>query len=397
MSTKIHPKFAVTRDVYDLSCERMAKIFKRFDTVVVWFSGGKDSTVCLHVALDAAAALGRLPLNVAHFDEEAIPVETVEYVERVRQTQPVDLKWLCVPIKHRNACSRTSPWWYPWAPEDRALWTREMPPNVIVEADVPTFQRLPHDKTAGMFYGPEYGNVASVMGIRTQESLNRYIAIAASKTGHEAFFAGDHYRHITRAYPIYDWAHEDVWHAPQRFGWDYNRAYDLMQKAGVAIHNQRCAPPFGEQPLERLWTYHVCWPELWDKMTTRVPGAATAGRYARTQLYGYGAPDDEPQKPAHMTWSEFVRMKLNELPEQDRIACARAIRKLLHHHGRKTNDGLPETERHPVTGLSWSQLAKLVVRPDLKGRKVLALISGGRSWVESQKKKRLADGGEPNV
>src|SRR5688500_9867170 len=117
----LHPKHHVTRDVYDLSCERVVKCFKRFDTVVVWFSGGKDSTVALHVTLDAAASLNK-HAEIAFFDEEAIPPQTVEYCERVRQLHPDRFHWLSVPIKHRNACSRSSPWWYPWAPEDESKW-----------------------------------------------------------------------------------------------------------------------------------------------------------------------------------------------------------------------------------------------------------------------------------
>jgi predicted phosphoadenosine phosphosulfate sulfurtransferase len=52
---------------------------------VVSFSGGKDSTAVLNTALVVAKELGRLPLDVVFFDEEAIHPPTIEYVERVRQ------------------------------------------------------------------------------------------------------------------------------------------------------------------------------------------------------------------------------------------------------------------------------------------------------------------------
>src|SRR5207245_8992814 len=111
----------------------------------------------------------------------------------------------------------------------------------------------------------------------------------AQNQRHEAHLSRHHqFPHITHADPIYDWTHDDVWLAPDRFGWDYNRAYDLMSKAGIPVSQQRCAPPFGEQPIRRLWSYKQCWPELWAKMVDRVPGAATAARYANTTLYGYG-------------------------------------------------------------------------------------------------------------
>jgi len=385
----LHKKHHVTRDVYDLSCERVTKCLKKFDTVVVWFSGGKDSTVALHVTMDAAKALNKTP-QIAFFDEEAIPPETVEYCERVRQIYPAQFHWLCVPIKHRNACSRSSPWWYPWGRESKDLWVREFPSVGVNEDGYPLFQRTAHEKMAGMFFPPNYGSVCSIMGIRTQESLNRFQAIASFKTGHDAFFAADHWKHVTRAYPIYDWAHEDVWFAPERFGWDYNRSYDLMQKAGVPIHNQRCAPPFGEQPLERLWTYHVCWPHLWDKMTARVPGAATAGRYSRTSLYGYGA-SDEQMKPAGLSWREFITKKINEYPVKDRAQCAKGIRRFLDDHAMKTKDPLPDSEPHPESGVCWMTIAKIVLKGDLKGRKTISLRAAARLWVEKNREAKAAN------
>ena len=383
---KIAPKHHLTRDVYDLACERVAKCFKKFDTPVVWFSGGKDSTAVLHVAMDVAVALNKPAPHVAFFDEEVIPPETVEYCDRVRRTQRVRFHWLCLPIKHRNACSSKSPWWYPYDPDCPELWARPIPEWAKVEADYPLFQREPHDKTTGMIFPPNYGTVVSIMGVRTQESLNRYQAIAYGKTGHDAFMAADHWRHVRRAYPIYDWAHDDVWYAPEKFGWDYNRAYDIMQKAGIPIHNQRCAPPYGEQPLERLWTYKSCWPELWDKMAYRVPGAATAGRYGNTAIYGHGGADTA-MKPPSLSWREFINRKIEEFPEKDRAKCAKGIQRLLDDHAMYTKDPLPDSEPHPASGLCWMAVAKLAIRGDIKGRKVIGLRAQARMIRE-----RHADG-----
>src|SRR5262245_54883780 len=74
-------KTAVDQSVLDLARERIDETFKLFDTVAVSFSGGKDSTVCLHLAHEAAQARNK-NLIVFHYDEEAIPYETEEYVRR---------------------------------------------------------------------------------------------------------------------------------------------------------------------------------------------------------------------------------------------------------------------------------------------------------------------------
>jgi predicted phosphoadenosine phosphosulfate sulfurtransferase len=126
-------------DVYTLALQRTRHILDTFDHVFVLFSGGKDSTATLQVALEAAHSDPRyarhLPLRTVFQDEEAIPAETEEYVRRIGQRPDVALEWYCVPVKHRNACSRKHPFWWPWAPEDAALWCRQLPAEAITGLD----------------------------------------------------------------------------------------------------------------------------------------------------------------------------------------------------------------------------------------------------------------------
>ena len=96
-------------NVYDAAIKRIHVLYDRFDKVVVAFSGGKDSTVCLNLALEVARERGKLPLDVYFFDEEAVHPETVEYVTRVASNPEIAFKWFCLPVQHRNACSRKEP------------------------------------------------------------------------------------------------------------------------------------------------------------------------------------------------------------------------------------------------------------------------------------------------
>lgn len=334
---------------YDLSIERIDYIFDAFDYVAVSFSGGKDSTVCLNLCLEVAKKKKRLPLHVYTFDEEAIPPQTVEYMERVSQNPDIEFKWYCVPIVHRNACSRKHPYWNPWDPEKKHLWVRDLPEGAIT--DFKGFRRTGLDKLGPQMFPPSLGTVAIVMGIRTQESLSRHVGVA-SKSGFGAFlspFEGS--KNITKAYPVYDWRSEDVWLAPNFYGWDYNEAYDVMQKLGVPLLLQRCAPPFGEQPIRDLGTFKTCWPELWSKMTTRVHGAATAARYAKTELYG-----TTPQSatlPPGLTWEKWTLDLLSKLAPKARAEAAKAIKTCIRIHRGRSDKPIPDAIPDKQSGYCW--------------------------------------------
>lgn len=64
---KVRSKKSNNKDVYQAALERIEYIYNNFDTVVVSFSGGKDSTAVLNVAYQVAEKLGKLPLNVIFF------------------------------------------------------------------------------------------------------------------------------------------------------------------------------------------------------------------------------------------------------------------------------------------------------------------------------------------
>lgn len=359
---KILKKKQIETNVYDAAIARINTLYDRFDKVVVSFSGGKDSTVCLNLCLQVARERGKLPLDVYFWDEEAIHPETIEYVQRVASSPDVRFKWLCIPVKHRNACSRKQPYWHPWNPAERDKWIRPMPDNAIRVMDGFTWgDQIP--ELAHKVYGPEHGTVADVRGIRADESLRRYRSVAARAVDNWINSPRDGYSYPVS--PIYDWTSLDVWVAPRLFGWDHNRAYDLMLKAGVPPSDQRVCPPYGEEPLSGLWIYAVCWPDMWHKMIARVHGAATAGRYAQTELYGYGKID----KPQGLTWREWTYSQLDLYPDEYKKIIAANLVTLIREHKKKSNRPIPEVEPDLLTGLSWKFLAMIVNRGDLKGRR----------------------------
>ena len=101
-------KQPLDQGVYTLALERIHHCYDLFDQVSVSFSGGKDSTAALMLTLQVAIERAKLPLDVVFWDEEAIPPETCEYVARAANMEGVSLRWYCLPVQHRNGCSRKS-------------------------------------------------------------------------------------------------------------------------------------------------------------------------------------------------------------------------------------------------------------------------------------------------
>ena len=132
---RLGKKRVIETNVYTLAKERIHRAYDRFDTIAVMFSGGKDSTACLNLVVEVARERGVTNVPVHHFDEEAIPYETEQYVRRSIEIPEVDMHWWCILVRHRNACSTKHPWWFPWAPEDRDKWVRPLPPEAITELE----------------------------------------------------------------------------------------------------------------------------------------------------------------------------------------------------------------------------------------------------------------------
>jgi predicted phosphoadenosine phosphosulfate sulfurtransferase len=164
--------------------------------------------------------------------------------------------------------------------------------------------------------------------------------------------------------PIYDWRTLDIWLGFKTFGWDYAKTYDLMDMAGMTPHQQRVCAPFGEEPLHALHIYAECWPDLWHKMIKRVPGAATAARYARTELYGRKL--EEP--PDGMTWKEYLHVLLDGYPEKERKTLKSQIAEVLRNHSSKTKRPVPNSDSDILSGVSWKWLCMMVSVGDSKGR-----------------------------
>ena len=158
---------------------------------------------------------------------------------------------------------------------------------------------------------------ACLVGIRTQESYNRWRTIYGGfkqQLYHNYQWSSKIANDVFNLYPIYDWKTTDIWTANGKFGWDYNRLYDLYYYAGVSLERQRVASPFIGEAIESLHLYKVIEPDTWGRMIGRVNGVNFSAIYGGTHAMGYGS----VKLPEGHTWKSFMEFLLSTLPEETR-------------------------------------------------------------------------------
>ncbi len=223
-------------DVFSAAQARVRHVFETYNKVVVSYSGGKDSTCVLELAVEAARELGKLPVDVLFFDEEVLLPETEDMVMRVRERPEVKLTWATGQVDYWDASSNEQPHWTTWDPAKREVWVREPPPFVVDMG--PMKYPAPGDAIARL-WGPEHGKVAELLGLRCYESRPRMYGLISSGS----YISKGPAPHLDMARPIYDWRDRDVWLAIHRFGWDVNAAYARMYRLRPNPKELRIAVP----------------------------------------------------------------------------------------------------------------------------------------------------------
>lgn len=122
------------KNVLEAAQDRVRYAFDNFEKVYVSFSGGKDSSVTLHLAMEEARKRNRV-IGVLLIDLEAQYSLTIAHAEQMFRiyAEHIDLHWVCLPMLLRNAVSNYEPRWCCWDEEKKEMWVRQKPeyPGVV--------------------------------------------------------------------------------------------------------------------------------------------------------------------------------------------------------------------------------------------------------------------------
>lgn len=399
------PKFRLDINVLEAARERMKFTFDNFERVYLSFSAGKDSTVMLHLAMDEAKKRNQT-IGLLIVDLEGQYKLTIDHIhEAIKEyNEWIDLYWVCLPIHLRNAVSVYEPFWLCWDDSREDDWIRTPPKEAITDHSFfPFFRR-------GMEFEefvPEFGEwyaqgktTACMVGIRTDESLNRYRTIASKD---KETFEGKQYttkvtKNVFNTYPIYDWRTEDIWiyHAKNKDK-RLNQLYELMHKAGLSIHQQRICQPYGDDQRRGLWLFHLIEPETWAKVVARVNGANSGALYVNESgaINGY----NRVTLPKGHTWESFSMLFLNSIPTQTKEHYLNKIytfNKWWEQRGYPV--GIPDEAPYILEAKkiapSWRRVAKSLLRNDfwMKGLGFTQHKTDAyKKYLELKKKQRKED------
>jgi predicted phosphoadenosine phosphosulfate sulfurtransferase len=313
----------VDQNVYDAARERIAFVFENFPKVYLSFSGGKDSGVLLNLVLQYMRENGiTRKIGVQILDNEANYELSLAFMHEILQANRdlLDIYWCCLPISLPCTVSSYALEWQCWGVDDEERWVRPRPTeDYVVTIDNHPFGGWFRE---GMDFAAFWDGFAewyadgelcaNLIGIRTSESLNRFRAIMNDRK--ESLkgqaWTKKNTEHVYNCYPIYDWGTEDVWVANARFGWEYNRLYDIFYKAGVPISKMRVASPFMSESKSSLGLYRVIDPHTWARLCARVQGANFVATYGKQLSYRTFT------LPEGHTWKSFTKFLLATLPKE---------------------------------------------------------------------------------
>lgn len=360
-------------NVLEESKNRINFVFDNFDKIYCSFSGGKDSTAMIHLIMEEAKKRNR-KVGVLFIDWECQFEMTIEHIRKIYSMYADNIIpfWIQLEIMTNNSTSMYEPTWKSWDENKKELWTRKKENNSISDKSYFPFyfNNITFEEFVPLF-GQWYSNgepCACFVGIRAQESLNRFRAIARNDV--RRFQDKKYTVQVTdtlyNVYPIYDWKAKDIWKYFSYTKNCYNEVYNRMYQAGLTIHQMRIDEPFGDEARKNLWLYHILEPNTWSKLVARMEGINTGSLYSEEKGNVLG--NTKISLPEGHTWESFSKHLLNTMPPKTAEHYKNKIFKYIKWYMDKGFETIPDQSDWKEEQLgkipSWRQIAKTLLKND---------------------------------
>lgn len=258
-------------NVLEAARKRIHHVFDTFDTVVVAFSGGKDSLVCIHLVHEVMRERGiKSPMKVFFKDQELIPDEVVEFVDEYRQKPWIDLDWYCVPLHCTKYILGRVFDYVQWDKGRDHL--RPIPEWAITDDAGETHGRDSFDR---LTLEKHKGRVAYITGVRCGESILRLRSVL-NKVGSECYIANTCESRLKLAKPVYDWSEDDVFKFFMDRGIRYCDIYNMQHLVGRQL---RVASPLQSEAAKDFHFLRESHPDYYQRLVNLFPEMTVQERY----------------------------------------------------------------------------------------------------------------------
>ena len=304
--------FYSTKNVYETTKERIRFIFDEFygkRKIVVSFSGGKDSTVILHIVKEIMDERGIKTIPVFFCDQEVEAPQTIEYIRYIMNLNWVEPYWVQSFFQEWNASK--GGWFNVWGIGEK--WCREKEPKgTFTDVDYPVKQHFKAvlDSMQSYHFGQDY---VAIGGVRIQESTTRRCGLTRGKC----------YKDITWGktantkgglvlYPIWDWLLNDVWYYIFSNKIKYCSLYNYYITM-KPLMKCRVSSFIHENSIQGLKEIREVSPEFYKAAYRRVENVNTTVQ-AYESLWKYAS-----ELPKYFeSWTEYVNYLADHIIEQEK-------------------------------------------------------------------------------
>lgn len=262
----------IDTDVYTEAKKRIRRIITAFDSIVVCFSGGKDSLAVLNLCQEVYDEMGiTKKLTVIFRDEELIPDDVINFVTDMRNSGKYNFRYYAIPLKSDKYILGKTFEYVQW--DKGRKWLRQ-PPEFAITLP-PDQYKVFSQYTADTFIcKEEKGRVALITGIRADESLTRFRACVNKLNENYINATKDPRVHICK--PIYDWTENDIFLYFYKKKINYCPIYDAQMLNGEAL---RVSTPLHAESAKRFDKIKTRYPVFYQQLVNLFPEMKVQERY----------------------------------------------------------------------------------------------------------------------
>lgn len=307
--------------VLEAAQKRIEFVFDNFNNIIVSISGGKDSTVLCHLALQEARKRGR-KIGLFFLDEECMYKSTIEQIEYLMSLYPENTNrfWLQIPFNLTNSVTYKDGYVGCWDKKYKKVWMHKRKQDNILHEPW-SHETVIHNKNIGFdFYDVLYNfemsfeNTAFLVGLRAVESPNRWRTMVKNP-GYENIYWSTKRKHGNFTfYPVYDWNVSDIWKYIYENKLKYHKYYDFCLKKGINPHFMRVSSLVHEKAFKSIQDLPEFEFDTYEKLIKRTNGISFAQETAKDKKMF------RVQKlpKNYKTWREYRDFLLETYPNEDK-------------------------------------------------------------------------------